>query len=152
VKDKSNKDGGWTEALKACIIIHCIVYIWRTVFSGCLTMCACWQFLRRGHGGTAAFRRLIARPILKDIRLQDVVYAGGYPQHCEDAQQAATRAITDQLSSLGAQGKVLEKHDLQSVRRGNYLHYYCVQFVWIGHGLLGPENLSVYIIVCVLCY
>ena len=27
VKDKSNKDGGWTEALKACVIIHCIVYI-----------------------------------------------------------------------------------------------------------------------------
>ena len=26
-KDKSNKDGGWTEALKACIIMNCTVCI-----------------------------------------------------------------------------------------------------------------------------
>ena len=75
--------------------------------------------MRRGHGGTAAFRRLIARPILKDIRLQDVVYAKEYPHHCTDARAAASRSRTAKLSNLGPQDKILEKKDLQSVRQGD---------------------------------
>ena len=80
--------------------------------------CVREQFLRRGHGGTAAFRRLIARPLLKDIRLQDVVYAKQYPHHCTDSHSAASRARTSKLSDLGPQDKILEKKDLQSVRQG----------------------------------
>ena len=77
----------------------------------------CMQHLQRGTGGLPAFRRLLGRPILSDIKLQDVVFAGGRGS-CTNAQAAAARASVEKLSQLDRQAKQAEKQDLNSVRIG----------------------------------
>ena len=59
----------------------------------------------------------MARPILKDIRLQDVVFAGGAGTNV-NAHAAADRASATKLTHLDAQQKRLEKADVQAVRKG----------------------------------
>ena len=77
----------------------------------------CMQYLRTGRRGLAAFRRLLGRPILKNILLQDVVFASGRDE-CVDAHAAADRASVRKLSDLDATAKKLEKLDLRAVRKG----------------------------------
>ena len=73
----------------------------------------CMQYLRTRRRGLPAFRRLLGQPILKDVLLQDVVFAGGRGE-CVNAHAAADRAWAENLSDLGAAEKKLEKLDLQS--------------------------------------
>ena len=80
-------------------------------------MHASLQYLRRGSGGLSAFRRLIARPILRDVRIQDVVFAGGR-ELCVNSDAAAGRALVEKLSLLNKHEKKLEKQDVKAVRAG----------------------------------
>ena len=64
-----------------------------------------------------AFRRLLGKPILKDIQLQDVVFAGG-DGDCVNPDEAADRARTEKLSDLTKSEKVLEKQELEATRKG----------------------------------
>ena len=82
-----------------------------------LPMCLYMQHLRRGTGGLPAFRRLLGRPILREVKLQDVVFAEGRGT-CTNAQAAAARASVQKLSQLDRREKQLEKQDLDSVRIG----------------------------------
>ena len=59
----------------------------------------------------------MAKPILRDIRLQDVVFAGGAGNNV-NAHTAADRAWATKLSDLDAQEKRLEKADVEAVRKG----------------------------------
>lgn len=77
------------------------------------------QYLRTGRRGLAAFRRLLGRPILQNIQLQDVVFASGCCDECVDAHAAADRASVNKLSDLNAVEKKLEKLDLKAVRKGS---------------------------------
>ena len=70
--------------------------------------------MRTGRNGLTAFRRLIGKPILKDVVLQDVVFAGGR-WDCLDAQAASDRASVARVKDLGAAAKKLERQDLKSV-------------------------------------
>ena len=73
--------------------------------------------MRTGRTDLTAFRRLIGKPILKDVVLQDVVFAGGR-WDCLDAQAASDRASVARVKDLGAAAKKLERQDLKSVRKG----------------------------------
>ena len=73
--------------------------------------------MRTGRNGVTAFRRLVGQPILKDIMLQDVVFADGREEYL-DAQAAADRASAARLKDLDRAAKKLERQDLQSVRKG----------------------------------
>lgn len=73
--------------------------------------------MRRGHGGLPAFRRLIAKQILKKVHLQDVVFAHRHPE-CTSSKAAATRASLSRVSILGKIAVKLEKLDLIAVREG----------------------------------
>ena len=75
------------------------------------------QYLRKGHGGLPAFRRLIGKPILSDVKLQDVVFASGR-NDCGNPQSVRWRASVTPVSVLGDEAVILEKHDLKSVRLG----------------------------------
>ena len=75
------------------------------------------QYLRTGRRGIGAFRRLLGRPILQNVWLQDVVFASGRGE-CLDADAAARRASVQKLSDLSASEKKLEKIDLKAVRKG----------------------------------
>lgn len=65
----------------------------------------------------SAFRRLIGKPILQDVRMQDVVFAGGRGLSL-DADAASGRACVDRLADLNKIEKALEKNDLRAVREG----------------------------------
>ena len=75
------------------------------------------QYLRNKRRGLPAFRRLIGKPILQDVRLQDVVFAGGDGK-CVQANAAADRACASRLSDLSLSEKKLEKHEQEAVRKG----------------------------------
>ena len=75
------------------------------------------QYIRSRHRGLPAFRRLLGRPILQNIKLQDVVFAAGRGE-CVDALSAVDRACTTNTSDLDAKEKQLQKRELQSVRKG----------------------------------
>ena len=75
------------------------------------------QFLKTQRRGLPAFRRLLGRPILQDVLLQDVVFAGGHNERVE-SHAAANRARVKKLSELNEHGKRMEKEDLKSVRKG----------------------------------
>ena len=64
-----------------------------------------------------AFRRLIGRKILQDVKTQDVVFADGR-EMCKDAHAALRRASVDKLSELTKRERTLEKQDLRAVREG----------------------------------
>ena len=70
--------------------------------------------MRTGRNGLTAFRRLIGKPILKDVVLQDVVFAGGR-WDCLDTQAASDRSSVARVKDLGAAAKKLERQDLKSV-------------------------------------
>ena len=71
------------------------------------------QFLRKCRCGLPAFRRLVGRPILRDAKLQDVVFAGGQDvwahSHTSDSRSVKTvclqadmvRELTHKRQSIG---------------------------------------------------
>ena len=76
------------------------------------------QYIRSGgRRGLPAFRRLLGRPILRNIQLQDVVFAAGRGE-CVDALAAADRTCASNTSELDAKEKQLQKRELQSVCEG----------------------------------
>lgn len=75
------------------------------------------QYLRTGSSGLPAFRRLIGRKILQDVKTQDVVFADGR-EMCEDSYAALWRASINKLSGLTKRERTLEKQDLRAVRKG----------------------------------
>ena len=75
------------------------------------------QYLLNKRRGLPAFRRMLGKPILKDVRLQDVVFAGGHGDDVH-ANEAADRAWASKLSDLDAAEKALEKLDMEAVRKG----------------------------------
>ena len=75
------------------------------------------QYLRTKRRGLPAFRRMIAKPILKDIKLQDVVFANGAGDNI-NSHGASTRALTTKLSDLDVHEKQLERIEIASVRQG----------------------------------
>ena len=75
------------------------------------------QYLRTKTRGLPAFRRLLGQPILKEKQYQDVVFAGGDGDGI-NADGAADRACAAKVSDLTRDEKVLEKIELQAVRKG----------------------------------
>lgn len=84
--DVEYKDGGWKDAMQESFSYACMSsrkyihanenHVSYTLFANtCIRTLV--QFLRNRRGGLPAFRRLVGRPILRDVRLQDVVFAGG---------------------------------------------------------------------------
>lgn len=116
--DKDYKDGGWKDALK--VNIHTLIMQLLVPVTMSLTLLVYehdfFQFLRKQRGGLPAFRRLIGRPILCDVRLQDVVFAEGHGDKI-DSFGASDRARI-QLCNLEKRDKILQKQDLLSVREG----------------------------------
>ena len=76
---------------------------------------ACLQYLRHGSRGLPDFRRLIAKPMLRDVRMQDVVFAGGRAL-CKDADAAAGRALVEKLTCLSKEERKKERQDVKAVR------------------------------------
>ena len=75
------------------------------------------QYLKTRRRGLPAFRRLLGRPILQNIALQDVVFAGDSGEFV-DAVSAADRACAKKTSDLDATEKQLQKYEMESVREG----------------------------------
>ena len=75
------------------------------------------QFLRKKRGGLPAFRRLLGKPILQDVRLQDVVFASKINDAVIDASDIATRTRVP-LKELGRSGRTAERKDLCLLRDG----------------------------------
>ena len=75
------------------------------------------QYLRNKRRGLPSFRRILGKPILKDVRLQDVVFAGRDEEFVQ-TKEAADRASVSRLSDLSLSEKKEEKRDVQSVRKG----------------------------------
>ena len=75
------------------------------------------QYLRNKSRGLPAFRRLLGKPILQDLLLQDVVFAGGAGDSI-NGLEAADRAFAQKLSELTKEEKKAEKQDIQAVRKG----------------------------------
>ena len=76
------------------------------------------QYITRGFGGLPAFRRLVGRPILQDVRMQDVVFAEGRGA-CTSPHAAAIRTNVNNLMILDDFGaREDEKQDLRCVREG----------------------------------
>ena len=73
--------------------------------------------MQHGRGGLPAFRRLVGRPILQNVGLQDVVFAGGRGE-CIDARAAAYRAGVSKLAELTEDDKKQERCDLRALRTG----------------------------------
>ena len=59
---------------------------------------------------------MIAKPILKDIRLQDVVLANGVGDNF-NAHGAADRALATKLIDLDVHEKKLEREEIASIRK-----------------------------------
>lgn len=107
-------DGGWKSALSASICVDHVYFCTMTLHL-CPTLHT--QYIRSRRRGLPAFRRLLGRPILQNIKLQDVVFAAGRGE-CVDALSAADRASASNTSDLDAKEKQLQKRELQSVREG----------------------------------
>lgn len=60
-----------------------------------------------------AFRRLIGKPILSDVRLQDVVFAEGRSGNQKNAGAVRIRASTTPVSVLGDAAVRDERKDMQ---------------------------------------
>ena len=75
------------------------------------------QYLRTKRRGLPAFRKMIAKPILQDIGLQDVVFANGAGDNV-NAYGAADRALATKISDLDVHEKQLERQEIASVRAG----------------------------------
>ena len=74
------------------------------------------QFLRKRRGGLPAFRRLLGKTILHDVRLQDVVFASEINGKVIDASEIATLP----LKELDRAGKIAERKDLSLLRDGTH--------------------------------
>ena len=74
------------------------------------------QYLRRGFGGLPAFRRLIGKPILFDLHMQDVVFATGHVDRNPGAIKF--RSSVTPVSILRNEAVKLEKSDLRELRVG----------------------------------
>ena len=69
------------------------------------------------RGGLPAFRRLIGRPILSDVFLQDVIFVDGREV---DSLATAKRASVTKLTDLGEADRLQEKADLKDLREGSH--------------------------------
>lgn len=111
---RNHGDGGWTAALRVCAM-HNHAYHNHDVRTHTLTYHL--QYLRTKRCGLPAFRRLLGKPILKDVYLQDVVFAGA-DGGCVNPVETADRACAAKVGDLTKAEKVLEKQELQFVRKG----------------------------------
>ena len=115
MKEKVNHgDGGWTSVLSVSTCVDHGFFLTMTIN---LSPTLHTQYIRSRSRGLPEFRRLLGKPILKDIKLQDVVFAAGRGE-CVDALGAADRACANNTSDLDSKEKHLQKRELQSVREG----------------------------------
>ena len=87
------------------------------------------QFLRKRRGGLPAFRRLLGKTILHDVRLQDVVFASEINGKVIDASEIATRSRVP-LKELDRAGKIAERKDLSLLRDGTHKYVWQIYYIY----------------------